>query len=108
MNTFSKNIVDIYGDRGINWLTQLPNLTRDLEVLWSLSELQPVDNLSYNYVLKGTQNNKPIILKISLDIEGLKRESKALNYFAGINCAKILAEIEGALLLECAVLLATM
>lgn len=103
MNTFAQNIIHIYGDKGSHWLSELPILTKELEVLWNLCDLKPVSNLSYNYVLKGTQNNKPIILKLSLDIEGLKKESKALSAFSDFGSVKVLEQRDGALLLERAV-----
>ena len=103
MNQFSKNIFNMYAEKGINWISQLPILIKNCETLWGLSNLKPLDNLSYNYVLKGTQNTSPIILKLSLDISGLKKESRALNAFSYFGCVNVLAEIDGALLLECAV-----
>ena len=103
MNQFSKNMFNMYAEKGKHWISQLTILIGNLEILWGLSELKPVDNLSYNYVLKGTQNTRPIILKLSLDIDGLKKESRSLNAFSGFGCVRVLAEIDGALLIECAV-----
>jgi streptomycin 6-kinase len=54
-------------------------------------------------VLSGFQGDNPIILKASLDSEGLARESFALKCFAGYGAVKVLAEDNEMLLLERAV-----
>ena len=101
--TFESNIINIYGDRGKAWLGNISEIVRNVAKRYSLSELTPVANLSYNYVASGAQNKQPIILKLSLDVDGLKREVNALNAFAEYGAPKILAEDNGLLLLERAV-----
>ena len=103
MISFKTNIISIYGDKGKVWLAALPRLTEEIATKWRLSDLQPVNNLSYNYVLSGFQETQPIILKLGLDGEGLHREAQALRAFAGFGAVKVLDEEEGALLLERAV-----
>ncbi|MBY0291778.1 MAG: aminoglycoside phosphotransferase family protein [Alphaproteobacteria bacterium] len=61
--------------------------------------LQPVNNLSYNYVLSGFQGIQPVILKLSLDTEGLHREAVALKVFADFGAVKVLDEEKGDLLI---------
>lgn len=103
MNTFEKNIVDTYSDKGKVWLANLPNTISKIAADWNLSDLKPLENLSYSYVLSGTQDDKPIILKLSPDLEGLKQESDALKALKHFGVVKILAEQNGAILLERAV-----
>ena len=67
---------------------------------YHLSELTSLENLSYNYVMKGLQNDKPIILKLSLDINGLKREANAIRAFQGYGAVLVLEEEDGVLILE--------
>ncbi len=67
---------------------------------WKLSDLKPV---MHNYVLSGFQGGQPIILKLSDDIQGLKQEARALEAFAGYGAVRVLAQQDGALLLERAV-----
>jgi len=103
MTLFEKNIFSLYGKKGKQWLRDLPNIIHAISVDWNLSNLNPVNNLSYNYILSGFQNNKPIILKLSLDIDSLKQEFAALNAFSNYGCVKVLAQQDGALLLERAI-----
>lgn len=103
MNSFKKNTISLYGARGKAWLEQIPEQVNVLAKQHQLSHLKPVDNLSYNYVLSGFQQNVPIILKLGLDIDGLKREALALNAFSGFGSATVLAESDGLLLLERAI-----
>ncbi len=97
---FEENIINIYGDAGITWLASLLTLCDKLANKLSLRELRPVDNLSYNYVMTGFQGNKPIILKLGLDIERLKHEAEILKIFLGAGAVKVLAEEQGMLLLQ--------
>ena len=103
MNVFEKNIVDTYSDEGKIWLANLPKTISKIASDWNLSDLKPIENLSYSYVLSGMQDNIPIILKISPDAERLKKESDALKALKDFGVVKILAEQNGAILLERAV-----
>ena len=64
MSCFEKNILGIYKDKGREWLTNLPITVENIANEYNLSDLKPLGNLSYNYVLSGFQNTKPIILKL--------------------------------------------
>ena len=103
MTAFKTNIINVYGEQGKAWLTDLPELTHEIGYKWGLSGLTAVSNLSYNYVLSGFQGNQPIILKLGMDVDGLKREAAALKAFEGFGAVGILAESAGTLLLEHAV-----
>ena len=67
MNQLESNIINIYGERGKAWLVDLPILVKQIASKHHLTDLQPVNNLSYNYVLSGFQGTQPIILKLGLD-----------------------------------------
>jgi streptomycin 6-kinase len=103
MKTLEKNIVNLYGDKGRQWLEHLPDLLTQLTNTYGLSKLKPVSNLSYNYVLSGFRGPQPIILKLGLDADGIKRESSALMAFSGFGIVEVLSANNGLLLLECAV-----
>ena len=103
LNQFEKNIKGIYGKEGETWLSHLPQIVRSFEEAWGVSHLTPVKNLSYNYVLKGARGKAPIILKLSLDFDGLEREAAALKAFANYCAVRVLNQKKGALLLERAV-----
>ncbi|WP_287007562.1 aminoglycoside phosphotransferase family protein [Legionella sp.] len=100
---FERNILSIYGEQGKKWLAELPSIRQELADLWQLSELKPVANLSYNYVLEGFQKDRPIILKLSLDTVVLSNEAKTLRAFNSPFVVDVLAEKTGALLLQRAV-----
>ncbi|HAU0262626.1 TPA: phosphotransferase [Legionella pneumophila] len=103
MKVLEKNIINLYGDKGKQWLASLPSLVEQMEMAHGLSELKPVINLSYNYVLSGFQGSQPIILKLGPDSVGFKREALALKAFAGFGTVKVLKESDGMLLIERAV-----
>jgi streptomycin 6-kinase len=103
MKSFEKNIISLQGEMGKQWLADLRRLIAQMEKIYKLSALKPVENLSYNYVLSGFQGEQPIVLKLGIDNEALKREAAALKAFAGFGGVKVLAENEGILLLERAV-----
>jgi streptomycin 6-kinase len=67
---------------------------------WGLTDLHPVDNLTYNYVLTGLQDKKPIILKLILETKRLHKEAQALEAFSGLGGISMLAKAGNALLLE--------
>ncbi len=103
MKELEKNIIALSPDKGKQWLSNLSELIAQIAMQHGLTHLKPVKNLSYNYVLSGFQNSQPIILKLGLDIDGLKREAFALKSVAGFGVVNVLMENDGMLLLERAV-----
>ncbi|HHT9168475.1 TPA: aminoglycoside phosphotransferase family protein [Legionella pneumophila] len=103
MRVLEKNIINLYGDKGKQWLASLPDLIEQTKIAYGLSKLKPIINLSYNYVLSGFQESQPIILKLGPDSAGSKREASALKAFAGFGVVKVLKESEGMLLIERAI-----
>ena len=103
MRELEKNIINLYGEQGKQWLANLSVLTEQMKIAHGLSNLKPVQNLSYNYVLSGLQGSQLIILKLGFDTDELKREAFALKAFAGFGVIKVLMEDDGVLLLERAV-----
>lgn len=103
MELLEKNINDQYGEQGRKWLADLPKRVRQIAAVHGLSDLKAVKNLSYNYVMTGMQTSQPVILKLGLDISGLKREAMALKAFEGLGAVNMLAEEDGMLLLERAI-----
>lgn len=103
MTNLEMNILNLYGNKGKQWLANLPSLVKQMETVYGLSSLKPVKNLSYNYVLSGFQGLQPIILKLGLDIKGLAREAYALKAFSGYGVVSLIAEEHGMLLLKRAI-----
>jgi len=94
------NISSLYGQLGNDWLAQIQGVVERLSVQWGLTDLIPVDNMTYNYILSGYQAARPIILKLGMDISGLENENKVLNAFKGFGAVQVLAAEPGALLIE--------
>lgn len=103
MKGLEENIINLYGEKGKQWLTDLPLLVANLEKTYGLTNLKPFTNLSYNYVLSGFQGLQPIVLKLGLNLYALKREALTLKAFAGFGTVKVLLENDGMILLERAV-----
>ncbi len=51
MKTFKTNIINIYGDQGKVWLDDLPRIVDELAEKYGLSDLKPVENLSYTQMI---------------------------------------------------------
>lgn len=99
-NSFESNIVNIYGDRGKQWLDDLPAIISKIANKWHLTKLSPVANLSMNYVATGLMRHQEVIVKLSLDKASINREYNALNALSSYAAVKVLAYQPGALLLE--------
>lgn len=84
MNTLIQNITNIYGDKGLEWLDNLPRTIEILIDYWQLKNVLPVPNMTYNYVAKATTRaDHAVVLKISCDKNTIDDERQALKYFAG-------------------------
>ena len=97
---FEQNIINIYGNKGQQWLIDLPSIVAKIAQEWNLTNLKPVDNLSINYVLSGKQNSQEIILKLSLDTDLIFHEKTALMALAGYGAVPVIAYQNRALLLK--------
>ncbi|MBX3709646.1 MAG: aminoglycoside phosphotransferase [Gammaproteobacteria bacterium] len=79
-----QNITNIYGRKGEDWISNLPNVIAVLTRHWNLSHVIPVSNMTFNYVAKTIlSNNHPAILKISCDVQTILDEKRALMQFDG-------------------------
>jgi streptomycin 6-kinase len=106
MNILKQNMENIYGERGKLWVSSLPHILAELAIHWKLSNILPVDNMTFNYVAKATTNtNVPVVLKISYDEKSISDEILALKYFDGSGSIQLIAHNERyhALLLQQAV-----
>lgn len=84
MEELSKNIINLFGDSGQIWLDNLDKTIKELQKHWHLEEIDPVSNMSYNFVARAlTKKNQPVILKISCDRNVIEEEVLALKYFNG-------------------------
>ncbi len=86
--------------KGKKWLKSLPFIVEELAKRWDLTELKPMPNLSFNYVLEGKKDSKDVILKVSIDDRIISNEKNALLALSGYGVPEILKEAENAILLE--------
>jgi streptomycin 6-kinase len=103
MSEFTDNIISIHGEIGRKWLDNLNNIVADLAQRWNLTKLKPFDNLTFNYVLHGFQNDVPIVLKVGIRDGNLAKEAQALKIFENSGAIKLIDSTEGALFLRRAV-----
>lgn len=82
MKTLERNIINLHGEVGKQWLQSLPAIVKKLSELWQLTNIVPVKNMSWNFVVLAKQNNiLPVVLKISCDSELIQNEYKTLKHF---------------------------
>jgi streptomycin 6-kinase len=100
---FKKTIVDLYDERGKEWLQELSATISAFEERWSIRVLPHFKGLSYNFVapvvcLDGTE----AVLKLGVPNRELATECEALRLYNGQGMVQLFAaDIErGALLIE--------
>lgn len=106
MKTLERNIINLYGKIGKEWLKSLPNIIEKLSKQWQLTNVKPVKNMSWNFVALATRkDNLPVVLKISCDKKLIQDEYNTLKQFDGNGAIKVLDIITeyNALLLEQAI-----
>ena len=109
---FVQTIQDTFGVDGKRWLESFPVLLEEASRRWGLTDIQPVSNLSYNFVALATKLPSPlthlpagdenIILKIGVPNRELTSEIAALRLYNGHGTCRLLdADADkGMLLLE--------
>lgn len=91
MDTLIKNITNIFGKKGENWLANLPAIVEALTRHWALNNITPVNNMTFNYVAKATTRaGQPVIFKISYDEKSIADEKQALIYFNANGSIKLI------------------
>jgi len=101
--TFLQNTLDIFQDKGQEWLDNLPKLLSSLEDLWAIRISPPFSGLSYNYVAPAVHaDGSSAILKVWIPNPELTSEMETLRYYDGRGFARLLecAPELGAMLLE--------
>jgi streptomycin 6-kinase len=97
MSEFGDSIISIHGERGRKWLENLDSLVTNLAQKWNLRNLKPFENLTFNYVACGLQNDLPIVLKVGIRDGLLAKEASVLkffeNYCAILSCPPIIGPV---------------
>lgn len=110
---FISTVTNTFGEDGESLIANLPALIEEAASRWGLTNVQPVDNLSYNFVafadsdlfegegIRVRENNK-VVLKIGVPRDELTSEIAALRLFNGEGACRLIDadEERGFLLLE--------
>ena len=97
---FISNIKGVFGERGDAFLHSLPDMLAEASTRWGLTDVQPVPNLSYNFVAfaespspvgrgaRGEGSN--VVLKMGVPNPEIKSEMAALQLFNGDGACKLI------------------
>lgn len=100
---FIANIQGIYGNDGVQWLQELPNTIKQLALEWHFDLINPLSNLSYNFlgIVKLQQTGMTAILKMAPAKGSLANEVRWLKCVAeGVPTVYDFHESFNAILLE--------
>jgi streptomycin 6-kinase len=99
---FKDNIRGAFGLAGEIFLEDLPARVAEATQRWSLTGVEPVDNLSYNFVAFAKRGAQDVILKIGVPNSELTSEIETLRVYDGRGACRLLeSEAErGMLLIE--------
>jgi streptomycin 6-kinase len=87
---FIRTIQNAFGADGRKMLSRLPELIAEASVRWGLRDVQPVPNLSYNFVAFANQGESDVVLKIGVPRDELSSEIEALTLFNGEGACRLL------------------
>ncbi|MDG1436601.1 MAG: aminoglycoside phosphotransferase family protein [Rickettsiaceae bacterium] len=91
MKILEKNNISLFGQLGKDWILGLNKIINDLSILWELSRVEPVSNMSWNYVAKAdSKKYGPVCIKISIDSKLISDEIQAIEHFNGRGMVKML------------------
>ena len=108
---FISTITNTFGADGESLIANLPALIETASQRWGLTDIQPVPNLSYNFVAfahspsptgRGARGEGNVVLKIGVPRDELTSEMAALRLFNGEGACQLIDadEEKGFLLLE--------
>jgi streptomycin 6-kinase len=100
---FIERQLKVYGQAGRAWLEGFPSLRDDLRQFWSLTDPQPLSDLSYNYLEYARDpSGRQVVLKIGVPNPELEAEMQALKIYCGMSAVRLLDcdTSRGAMLLE--------
>ena len=91
MNELEKNNISLFGNRGRQWIQSLPEVIKSLSKKWQLTNIVPVENMSWNYVVKAdSEKYGPVCIKVSIKESLIADEIKALEYFNSFAMIKLI------------------
>jgi streptomycin 6-kinase len=99
---FIQTVQSTFGEDGKQLIENLPDLIAAASSRWGLSNIEPVSNLSFNFVAFANRGEEDVILKMGVPNRELTSEMAALSLFNGDGTCRLLERDEerGFLLLE--------
>ncbi len=89
-DNFIRTITDLFDERGLVWLQNLPGLIAECERRWSLKVLPPFE-LSYNYVAPAIcADGAEVVIKLGVPDGALTDEMTALRLWDGHGIVQLL------------------
>lgn len=91
--SFTKTILSTFGHRGHDFLASLPDLVAEAAHRWQLTEIEPVPNLSYNFVAfarRSPSEASEVVLKLGPPNPEFTSEIAALRLFDGRGAGRLL------------------
>jgi streptomycin 6-kinase len=88
--SFTKTILNTFGDQGRDFLASLPDLVAEAARRWQLTEIEPVPNFSYNFVAFARSSTSEVVLKLGVPNPELTSEITALGLFDGRGAVRLL------------------
>lgn len=101
-SSFITTIKNVFKEDGEKFLAVLPSLIEETSQRWGLTDVQPVSNLSFNFVAFAKRGKEDVMLKMGVPNRELTSEMAALKLFNGDGACQLLEcdEERGLLLLE--------
>jgi len=101
-DSFITTIRNVFSKDGEKFLAVLTDLLTEVSQRWGLTNVQPVPNLSFNFVAFAKRGKEDVILKAGVPNRELTSEISALKLFNGNGACQLLEcdEERGILLLE--------
>ncbi len=87
---FLRTIEQNFGQRGRDFLEALPDLVDEAARRWQLTDIEPVSNLSYNYVAFANRLGEQVVLKIGVPDREVLSEMTSLRLFDGGAAVRLL------------------
>ncbi len=87
---FISNVKNVYLEDGRAFLDALPDSIAEASARWMLTNVEPSQNLSYNFVAFANRGDVQVVLKIGLPNRETKSEMAALRLFNGEGACRLL------------------
>jgi streptomycin 6-kinase len=99
---FVRTVKNTFGEEGKQFIVNLPVLIEEVSARWVLTNIEPVEDLSHNFVAFARREKEELVLKMGVSRDDLTSEIAALRLFNGEGACRLIDadEEKGFLLLE--------